>query len=91
MTLKRSLCRWATTFLLTIENIDQFLHDFSVEGLDIFVENPASQISVVGFSADQLGSFAFICTLHGHRDEEWKESSASKVSKFPSDGSEWQT
>ncbi len=54
--------------LLIIENIDLFLHDFSVEGLDIFVENQGGQTSVVGFTADQLGSFPFICTVPGHRE-----------------------
>ncbi len=54
--------------LLIIENIDPFLHDFNVEGLDIFVENGGGQTSVVAFSADQSGSFPFFCTVPGHRE-----------------------
>ena len=32
------------------------------------MENPAGQKSVVGFTADQSGSFPFICTVPRHRE-----------------------
>ncbi len=54
--------------LLIIENIDPALHDFNVEGLDIFVENAAGQTSVVAFTAEQSGNFPFFCTVPGHRE-----------------------
>jgi len=54
--------------LLIIENVDPALHDFFVEDLDIFVENPAGQTSVAAFTAEQAGSFPFFCTVPGHRE-----------------------
>ncbi len=52
--------------LLILENVDPILHDFFVEDLDIFVENGRGQTTVVAFTAEQPGSFPFICTVPGH-------------------------
>ncbi len=54
--------------LLILENVDPILHDFFVEDLDIFVENGRGLTTVVAFTADQAGSFPFICTVPGHRE-----------------------
>ncbi len=54
--------------LLILENVDPILHDFFVEDLDIFVENGRGLTTVVAFTADQPGTFPFICTVPGHRE-----------------------
>ena len=54
--------------ILVIRNLDNQLHDVTIDELNFKVENPAGKTSLSAFTADQEGTFTFYCSIPGHRE-----------------------
>ena len=54
--------------LIVVKNSDSSVHTFTIQELNVNVENPASRTSLVAFTADKPGTYTFFCAIPGHRE-----------------------
>lgn len=54
---------------ITLKNVGAIEHDFVIEGLEVSTPVVSSgSISTLEFTVDQSGTFAFYCSVLGHRE-----------------------
>jgi len=54
--------------LVIVKNSDSSIHTFTIQELNVNVENPASRTSLAAFNANKAGTYTFFCSIPGHRE-----------------------
>ncbi|HJX59293.1 hypothetical protein A2V61_00515 [Candidatus Woesebacteria bacterium RBG_19FT_COMBO_47_8] len=54
---------------LTFKNSGRFPHNFTIEGMGVTTKTlAAGEVDAVEFTASQVGTFSFYCSVDGHKD-----------------------